>query len=105
MNKFKLEDLAVLQYAPNNCYIQVIDVQEAISKNENFKVDADNGIWNYEDWKNISIGKSRGIFDINSNRQKSGVIGLYDRTRTLHLSLMVQNAIEFLNDSYKTLED
>jgi hypothetical protein len=98
MTKIQLENLVVLQFAQNNCYVQVIDINKAIGKEEGFSLNINKGQWSYDEWKDNDIGNSRSVFNKYSHKCKSGIIGVYDRTNIKHISMMVNDALEFTKE-------
>jgi hypothetical protein len=54
-----LENLVVLQFAPNNCYPQVIEARTALDKYPPLKIDIDKKTWNYgRNAANKKVGSS-----------------------------------------------
>ncbi len=94
-DKIKEENLAVLQYASNTCYTQVVefkDVKEAVT------VDLEKKVWTYLDFKNVKIGKARSQY-LNGHEFRDGIIGVYDRRNTEHLDQMVHDAAEATHET------
>ena len=81
-----VKDLVVLQYAFNECYVQVVSVQRAI-KESRLAINTDNETWG----DGIEIGK--GLLRA-SYQGRDGVIGVYDRRNLKHLDQMVHDAVE-----------
>jgi len=98
---FRLENLVVLQYASNNCYLQVRDLLKMSGESSIggscLSVDVKNGTWSYREWRDRQIGSSRGC-----SRNDSGVIGVYDRTDINQLSSMVHTAVEITHASHSS---
>lgn len=94
-NPFMLENLVVLQYASNNCYVDVKDFmqmsKEGSLKGSCMSVDLKKGTWSYREYRDKKIGEGRTCF---THVHRSGVIGVYDRTNTTHLNSMVHDAVE-----------
>jgi len=88
----KKEDLIVLKYASNTCYVQAVDVSEA--EKSGLEVDIEKELWTYRCWHNCKIGTRRSEYDQHSFKCREGIIGVYDRTNTKHLSSMVHHAGE-----------
>ncbi len=96
---FRLENLVVLQYASNNCYVNVADFMQ-MSKEGSLggscmSVDLQKGTWSYREYRDKKIGEAR-VCGGHGNR--SGVIGVYDRTNTSHLDCMAHAAIEAVRE-------
>lgn len=92
MPKYDRANLVVLQYASNQCYVQVADLLEA---KVNVSVDEEAGTWS-RGWfdrhslstRQYEIGHARFLTWDN----KGGVVGVYDKTNTQHLNNMVHDA-------------
>jgi hypothetical protein len=90
VSKYKKIDLIVLQFADNNCYMQIRNVSVAIAKHGNtFSVNLNKGTWKY-DGEELEIGRSRYV----DRHSKYGVIGVYDRNNDNHLDRMVNASNE-----------
>lgn len=89
----ELENLVVLQYSPNNCYVQVVDVKDV--KEKNFSIDIPKETWSYDSWKDIEIGNSRSPFHPRNGLYEYGIIGVYNRLDTKHISNLASAAREF----------
>ena len=86
----KLEDLVVLKFAPNNCFVEVVDVSQI--KEKDFKIDLEKKTWLYKGWGNNPIGRARNIRGRFGMEIKSGVIGVYDRNSTEQIDSLVASA-------------
>ena len=98
----KLENLVVLQYASNNCYVRVVDLTQASIGSSSVSVDLQKSVWNYREWKDKRIGEARFL---HSHENRFGVIGVYDKTNTTHLSSMVDSAIDAVRSRSSPLDD
>ena len=103
--RYKLEHLVVLKYASNTCYTEVVDVSGF--EDEWFHLDVNEGLWGYkfggffhQESQERKIGESRYI-----GRAKYGIIGVYDRTNTEHLSSMVHSANEAVESPSSWVDD
>ena len=105
MDKINLEDLAVLKYAANNCYVNVVGFFDVLGKDKDFSFNTLENSWSYRDWKNVPIGRARSLYDNNSNISRSGIIGVYDRSKTEQLCSMVYDAVEYLRDNNRCVFD
>jgi hypothetical protein len=85
---FKREDLVVLQYASNNCYVSVTEIDGNNQELDSLVLDLEKGLWSYRNYRDKQIGDSRLC-----SEQRFGVIGVYDRTNITHLNSMV-NAVK-----------
>ena len=92
----KKEDLIVLRYAQNTCYVNVALANEV--HEGDFSIDLEKKIWSYQCWKDVPIGQQRSPYDDHSNKIKSGIIGVYDRSDIKQLSSMVHDAAESLRE-------
>ena len=68
----EFDDLAVLTYADNECYTNVMSFEDALRKHKSFYVDLEKMKWGYGN-KEFDIGKSRYI----ERHRHFGVIGVY----------------------------
>ena len=100
-HQYQLENLVVLQYAANNCSLQVRDFLKMSREDAHLgsviSVDVKNGTWSYGAWRDKKIGSARGC-----SRNDSGVIGVYDKTLTAHLDLIVNRAVEITRLGYSS---
>ncbi len=90
-NALAEERLVVLKYADNNCYVQVVSVEEAIKKYNKryFGIDLEKLTWKYGRSEH-KIGSSRW----RERGLREGVIGVYDRCDIDHLDSMAYAAVE-----------
>ena len=89
--EYKLENLVVLQYSPNNCYVQVRSLEESQTEHgDELKIDLSKGTWSYREWadKKIGVGRVSQGYEC-----RYGIIGVYDRKITPHLGKMVDDGI------------
>jgi len=99
----KKGNLVVLMYAPNNCYTNVIKVDRV--KDKEFKVDLENRVWSFQDWKDVPIGRSRSPYDNHSYERRDGIIGVYDRTNTGHLNSLAHAVKTFTESDSSPVDD
>ncbi len=85
----EMGNLVVLKYASNPSYPQVVDTPV-----EGLIIDLDSDSWSYNSWKKVPIGSSRSIYGM-SHKIRDGIIGVYDRMDTKHLSSLARAAKEF----------
>lgn len=94
MKEKYLDNLIVLQFAPNNAYPQVIRAETALDKYSSLKIDVDKKTWSYGEgngnlwhrtrFDDVKIGTARFI-----ERNDGGVIGVYDIKKIKDLDQMV----------------
>jgi len=97
--EIRLENLVVLHYNSSKYETGVIDLKDFVEyKNENIKIDMNLNSWSYLSWKNVEIGRPRGMINNSGIKQRWGVIGIYDRTINGHLNNMVHDAEFFTAD-------
>ena len=80
----KKSDLVVLMYSGNVCYVEASRPNKVAGLEVNLK----DQVWDYQQWNNVPIGKSRHI----SRNYLGGVIGVYDSRDIKHLDSMVSDA-------------
>lgn len=91
--RIKVENLVVLKYAPNECYVQVADFSE---HKDEIGVDLVAGRWSWKEWKSVGLGQARNPYNPKWNHKtKSGVIGVYDRTNVKHLDSLAHASLKF----------
>lgn len=94
----KIEDLVILKYAPNTCYVNVVETSEI--DNQDINIGLENKTWdylpseNYELWQNILIGRARNIRG-KYGEKKVGIIGIYNKNSIKDLNQMAMDATEF----------
>ncbi len=91
----KRENLIVLRYAFNECYTQVVSLEEPEVKKQKIIINELGGTW--------SRSGSESTFKIGEPcypRYKCSykIIGIYDRTKIEHLNTMVYAANEAVRD-------
>ena len=93
----KMEDLVVLKYADNECYVQVVSVKEAIGKysEKYFGIDLARRKWRY----------GRSEFNIGSRREcergsRGGVIGVYNRLSIDQLDSLAHAAVNAVSSDH-----
>lgn len=86
-----LEMIDVLAFAENNCYVEIISVEEAKEKYGDFFVDLANETWTLNKRKIYKIGKSRSFRE---NEYRYGIIGVYDSAERKQRRLMIRAATE-----------
>lgn len=87
--------LAVLQYSPNNCYVQIVPISEA--REVGFIVDEKRRTWSSDLWKDVPFNTSRGRH-LNRTEYLEGVIGVYDCCEIQNLNAMVHAATEAVRE-------
>lgn len=87
----KIEELVVLSVDENgNTQVEGFPVSYS-----SLKVDLSHETWGYENWGNISIGKSRPEYD--GFRENNGrVLGVYNRNSMRDLNNMLKDSESFL---------
>jgi len=93
------QDLVVLQYAPNNCYLQTVRVDKV--PKDSFNVDLEKRVWSFAHWENIPIGKNRPY----TNDSRDGVIGVYNARLIQDLDLMISTAVNIIHRMHPSHED
>ena len=86
-NNFRKGNLVVLDYAQKGRYVNVVDAEEAEAGIKGLSIDTENSSWTF-DGESHAIGIMRRC----KSSHRFGVIGVYDRTKTSHLELMVFHA-------------
>jgi len=103
--RYKLENLVVLQYARDNSYVNVVDAGSV--EDNNFNISLEKGVWNYRHnfggsvrkIRTFKIGESRiPIGGVRNSSEKWGIIGVYDRTKTNQLSSMAKDSINAVKE-------
>jgi hypothetical protein len=93
------EDLVVLCYATNECYTNVVPLNEDEQK---IKVDTEKGLWSLLEGRRDCYGKA--YFKIGYDMKhcnwdsREGIIGVYDKTDIEHLGHMVYHSREATYD-------
>jgi len=98
-----IEDLIVLHYAPNTCYVQVVDVKDFEKKE--LKIDIPKGTWSYDFWKDVKIGRARSEYGRYSSKIHDGIIGVYNRHDTKHLDQLAHDALNFTHTTDSAVDD
>lgn len=95
-------NIAVLQYADNNCYVTAVTVEKAKKQHKGFSVDAGKNVWEIGGEK-FEIGKRRTSHEIYPCR--CGVIGVYRTDEINQLDSMVHAATEAVESRGSILDD
>lgn len=98
--EFKLENLVILQFSQNICYTQVVDASSFVPTDPKLKIDIENGEWTYQSSNRLKETNKIGGARYFERGSRGGVIGVYDRTNTQHLSLMVSAGKEATRSDY-----
>jgi hypothetical protein len=93
-----LENIIILKYAKNNSSTVLFDAKSYSDKR--LIIDYLNGIWSYDSWKDIKIGKERNLYDPNFYEIRRGVIGVYNRNDINHLNNMINAIKVFTANTY-----
>jgi len=101
----KKKDLIVLQYASNNCYVQVKRVDKI--EEESFSLDLERKVWSFLCWKDVPIGEQRSPYGRGafSHKYKHGIIGVYSSKDVRHLDSMVHDAAEAVRPESSAFDD
>lgn len=81
------ENLVVLQYSPNPCYVQVVRPEKVADPH--FELDPRRGVWHHANGE-YPIGSSRPV----PNSFGQGVIGVYNPRKLRDLEAMVHTVSE-----------
>ena len=98
----RTNSLVVLQYAPNNCYVQAVSSSEAREKG--FVIDEAARVWSSDLWRDIPFNRSRGTHR-NGLELREGIIGVYDCSRIDNISSMIHCATEAVRDHGRDSDD
>lgn len=94
--KNKEEDIDVLVFATNNCYVEVVTVKKAKKIAEElrsgFFVDLSKGTWRYRG-RDYKIGENKSI-----DRNGCGIIGVYNNKKRKQRDAMVYAATSAIRD-------
>ena len=86
-----IKEIDALVFAENNCYVEIISVEEAKEKYGDFFVDLANETWTLNKRKVYKIGKSRSFRE---NEYRYGTIGVYNSAERKQRRLMIRSATE-----------
>lgn len=78
--RFKRENLVVLAFAQNECYLTIIPIHKASKR---LIINLEEGTWKFGNSDYRKIGEYNYY---------SGMIGVYDRTNVSHLNAMIDRA-------------
>lgn len=92
MAKNRREDLVVLRFSQNDCYVEVVSVEKA-----GVRIDETVRRWNtvagnWAEWSDI--GTTNGVEHARGTTRSGYVIGVYNRMRMSHMNAMVRAATE-----------
>ena len=97
-----IDDLAVLRFTDNVCYVEVVSVKTAQKKAPSLVVNPEKYTWKINDGLSNPldedpIGTARRFTHCNPQ----GPIGVYDRTKLTHMDGMVRVAHHYGNEGGK----
>lgn len=98
------QNLVALEYASNTCYTTVIDIEEAIKKYPSLRIYENLEEWECKDRNRTRIGNHRFEW-YGCHVVEYGLIGIYDRTDTHHLNMMLHGAKEATETNHRNYCD
>jgi hypothetical protein len=104
------ENLVVLAYAENSCYTDLFKLSDLEKKSkdieinpQDLEIDFKDKIWSFKVWSG-RIGEGRKDLG-HYNRDRWGVIGVYDHSKYDHVWNLVHDAQEALETSGSMIEE
>lgn len=98
------QNLVALEYLSNTCYTNVINIEEAVKKYPSLRIYEKLEEWGYRDRDRTKIGSHK--FEWNGcHVVEHGLIGIYDRTDTHHLNMMLYGAKEATETNHRSFCD